>query len=81
MDRRLGGPQSWSGQSGKEKNPCPCWESVSHRALGQSPVNDLPNVEDILVKVSDVFYNVKHLFPVWGNEYYSINYDLWFSWW
>jgi len=28
FDRRLGGPQRWSGCSGKEKNnPCPCWGS------------------------------------------------------
>jgi len=24
LDRKLGGPQSWTGYSGKEKNPCPC---------------------------------------------------------
>jgi hypothetical protein len=27
MDRRLSEPQTWSGPSGKEKKPCPFWES------------------------------------------------------
>jgi len=26
LDRRLGGPQSWSGGGGEEKSPCPCQE-------------------------------------------------------
>jgi hypothetical protein len=26
LDRRLGGPQSWSGYGSKRKNPCPCQE-------------------------------------------------------
>jgi hypothetical protein len=27
LERRLGGPQSQSGRCGKDKNPCPYWES------------------------------------------------------
>jgi hypothetical protein len=27
LDRRLDGPQSWSGYSGDGNNLCPCWES------------------------------------------------------
>jgi len=27
LERRLGGPQSWSGHNGKEKFPCPCRKS------------------------------------------------------
>jgi hypothetical protein len=36
LDRGLAGPQGWSGHStGKDKDPCPCWESNSgHPACG-----------------------------------------------
>jgi len=36
FDRRLGGPQSWSEYSGKEKKSqhCPCWElNPSHPVM------------------------------------------------
>jgi len=33
LDRRLGGPQNWSGHSGKEKNSG--WTGVSHYRLNE----------------------------------------------
>jgi len=37
LNRRLGGPQSWSGRDGWQKNPCPCRESKLGRPA-RSPV-------------------------------------------
>jgi hypothetical protein len=31
LDREMGGPQSWSGCGGEEKNRCFCWESNPSR--------------------------------------------------
>jgi len=33
LDRRMGGPQSHCGWSGKEKSPCPCQESNPHHPV------------------------------------------------